>query len=143
MSLYPNTVYKLMNVWSDLKHMRTREYVGEPLVDAEDHTTKGAMTPVKQQEQCGLCWAFPTTSSWSAARWTCLRGRQSRQGQQHSCSSSPTGSAGHSTGLRFPLTLRSPVEVDISSPRALSPVSSPVRTSPVFTRAERDFDAEH
>ena len=47
----PNTVYELMSVWSDLKHMRTREYVGEPLVDAEDQTTKGAVTPVKKQER--------------------------------------------------------------------------------------------
>ena len=81
---------ELMNVWSDLKHMRTREYVGEPLLDAEDQTTKGAVTPVKKQEQSGLCWAFLTTSSWSAAqgyrtaavppelpRWTCPRDRQS------------------------------------------------------------------
>ena len=29
-----HTVYKLMNVWSDLKHFRTHEYVSEPLVDA-------------------------------------------------------------------------------------------------------------
>ena len=33
--------------------------------------------------------------------------------------------------------------MDISSPRSLSPVSSPVRTSPVFSRAQRDFDAQH
>jgi len=57
--------------------------------------------------------------------------------------SSPTGSAGLSTVLRLPLTPRSSVGVGISSPRSLSPVSSPVRTSPVFSRAERDFDAEH
>ena len=60
-----------------------------------------------------------------------------------SYSSSPTGSGGLSTGIRLPLTPRSPVEVDISSPRSLFTVSSPVRTSPVFARAERDFDAEH
>ena len=34
----------LMNVWSDLKHTRIREYVGEPLVDAEDQTTKGVVS---------------------------------------------------------------------------------------------------
>ena len=56
---------------------------------------------------------------------------------------SPTGSAGLSSGLRFPLTPRFPVEVDIYSPRSLSPVSSPVCTSSVFSRAEWDFDAEY
>ena len=57
--------------------------------------------------------------------------------------SSPTGSAGLTTGLWFPLTPRSLVEVDISSLRSLSPVSSPVCTSSVFSRAEWDFDAEY
>merc|ERR1712012_1510010 len=47
--------------------------------------------------------------------------------------SSPTGSEGLSTGLRLPLTPQSSVEVDTSSPRCLSPVSSLVRTSPVFS----------
>ena len=33
--------------------------------------------------------------------------------------------------------------MDIFSLRFLSPVSSPVRTLPVFTRAEKEFDTEH
>ena len=28
--------YKPNNVWSGLEHLRTHEYVGEPLADAED-----------------------------------------------------------------------------------------------------------
>ena len=65
MSLYPNTVYKLMHEWSDLKHFRTHEYVSEPIVDAVKFTTDGAVAPVKNQEQCNsysswiVSWSIP------------------------------------------------------------------------------------
>ena len=147
-----------MNVWSDLKHMRAREYVGEPLVDAEDQTTKGAVTPVKKQEQCGLCWAFsdheflvgssrvPDSGHSIRAPSVDVSPRSPKSPRSSALleyPSSPTVSAGLSTRLQLPLPSRSPVEVDIFSPRSQSPISSPVRTSLVFTRAEGEFDAEH
>jgi C1A family cysteine protease len=80
---------------SGLPKVGVHEYLGETLAESVDWTTKGAVTKVKDQGQCGSCWAFSTTGGLEGA-WQISSGNLVSMSEQQfvDCSKQNSGCNG-------------------------------------------------
>merc|ERR1712227_1174781 len=85
-------------------NLGTHEWNGEELAASVDWRSKGAVTPVKNQGQCGSCWAFSTVGGLEGA-WEIGTGTLTSMSEQQlvDCSKANNGCGGGNmeTGFQY------------------------------------------
>jgi len=92
-------------------------YNGEELAESVDWTTKGAVTKVKDQGQCGSCWAFSTTGGLEGA-WQISSGKLTSMSEQFfvDCSKQNSGCNGGLMDYAFSFAKSKAVATESSYP---------------------------
>jgi len=93
------------------------EHESEESTGSVDWTTKGAVTPVKDQGQCGSCWAFSTTGGLEGA-WQISSGQLTSMSEQQfvDCDTSSAGCNGGNMNSAFAWAEKQTVATESSYP---------------------------